>query len=132
VISTTYANLLKNNLLSAVKSKRRGHLSTGVLLQRDNVWSHTASSTAASIQNCPLSVFHIPRTLQTSHPATFMFFDHLKWRWDASLSGSTKRCSRRCTSGCTLSPKNFFSKGMRALPKRWNTCMELNGHYIDK
>jgi hypothetical protein len=108
VISTTYADLLKYNLLSAVKSKRRVHLSTGVLLQRDNARSHTASSTAASIQDCSLSVFHFPRTLQTSHPATFMFLDHSKRRWDASLSGSTKRCSRRCTSGCTLSHKNFF------------------------
>jgi hypothetical protein len=28
-------------------------------------------------------------------------------------------------------PKKFF-RGMRALPKRWNTCAELNGDYIDK
>jgi hypothetical protein len=26
----------------------------------------------------------------------------------------------------------LFSRGMRALPKRWNTCMELNGDYIEK
>jgi hypothetical protein len=74
VTSTTYADLLKNNLLPAVKSKRRGHLSTGVLLQHDNAQSHTASSTVATIQDCPLSVFHIPRTRHTSHPATFMFW----------------------------------------------------------
>jgi hypothetical protein len=108
VTSTTYANLLKSNLLPAVKSKRRGRLNTGVLLQCDGARSHTASSTAATIQDCPLSVFHIPRTRQTSHPATFMFLDHSKRRWDASLSGSTKRCSRRCTSDCTLSQNNFF------------------------
>jgi hypothetical protein len=107
VTSTTYADLLKNNLLPAVKFKRRGCLSTGVLL-RDNAQSHTASSTVATIQDCPLSVFHIPRTHQTSHPATFMFLDHSMRRWDASLSGPTKRCSRRCTGGCTLSQKNFF------------------------
>jgi histone-lysine N-methyltransferase SETMAR len=108
VTSTTYADLLKNNLLPAVKSKLRGLLNTGVLLQCDNARSHTASSTAATIQDCHLSVFHVSRTRRTSHPATFMFLDHSKRRWDASLSGSTKRCSRRCTSGCILSQKNFF------------------------
>jgi predicted nuclease with RNAse H fold len=24
-------------------------------------------------------------------------------------------------------PKEFFSRGIQALPKRWNTCMERNG-----
>jgi len=108
VTSTTYADLLKNHLHPAIKSKRRGRLSTGVLLQRDNARSHTACSTVATIQDCPLSVFHICRTRQTSTPVTFMFLDHSKRRWNASLSCSTKRCSRRCTSGCTLNQNNFF------------------------
>jgi len=28
-------------------------------------------------------------------------------------------------------PKDFFSRGMHALPKRWNTCMEHNGDYTE-
>jgi hypothetical protein len=31
-----------------------------------------------------------------------------------------------------LSAKRIFSRGIRALPKHWNTCVELNGDYIDK
>ena len=108
VTSTTYADLLKNHLRPAIKTKQRGHLSIGVLLQCDNARSHTARSTVATIQDCPLSVCHIRRTHQTSLPVTFMFLDRAKRRWEASLSGSTKRCSRRCTSGCTLSQKKFF------------------------
>jgi hypothetical protein len=30
------------------------------------------------------------------------------------------------------SQNNFFSRGIHALPKRWNTCMERNGDYIEK
>jgi hypothetical protein len=29
-------------------------------------------------------------------------------------------------------PKEFFSRGMHALPQRWNTCMERSGDYIEK
>jgi hypothetical protein len=29
-------------------------------------------------------------------------------------------------------PKEFFSKGIHAHPKRWNTCLERNGDYIEK
>ena len=28
--------------------------------------------------------------------------------------------------------KNFFSRGIHALPKRWNTCVKGNGDYIEK
>jgi len=108
VTSTMYADLLKDHLLPAIKFKIRGHLSTGVLLQHYNAWSHTARSTVVTIQVCPLSVFHICRTHQNLPPVTFMSLDRSKWQWDASLSGPTKRCSRWCTSGCTLSQKIFF------------------------
>jgi len=29
-------------------------------------------------------------------------------------------------------PKDFFSRSIHALPKRWNTCMERNGDNIEK
>jgi len=29
-------------------------------------------------------------------------------------------------------PKDFFSRGIHALPKCWNTCMERNGDYVEK
>ena len=51
VTSATYADLLKNHLRPAIKTKQRGLLSTGVLLQLDNVRSHTALSTFATIQD---------------------------------------------------------------------------------
>jgi len=51
VTSATYADLLENHLCPAIKSKRRGRLSTGVLLQHDNTRPHTARSTVATIQD---------------------------------------------------------------------------------
>jgi len=108
VTSTTYADFLKNHLLPVIKSKQCGPASTGVLLQHDISRSHSARSTAATIQVCLLSVFHIRRTRQTSPSVTFMSLYRSKKRWDASLSGPKKRCGRRCTSGSTLSHKNFF------------------------
>jgi predicted nuclease with RNAse H fold len=37
------------------------------------------------------------------------------------------------TRAAALSAKRiFFSRGIHALPKRWNTCMKGNGDYIEK
>jgi len=60
VTSTMYADL-KNHLHPAIKSKQRGLLSTGVLLQHDNARAHTARSTVATIQDLSLEcLLHPP------------------------------------------------------------------------
>jgi hypothetical protein len=43
-----------------------------------------------------------------------------------------KRCSRQCMIGCALNQKTFFSRGIHALLKRWNTCMVRNGDCVEK
>jgi hypothetical protein len=103
VTSATYTDLLKNHLLPAVKSKRHGHLSTGVLLQHDNAWPHTACSTVATIQHLSFKCLPHPPYLPDLAPSDFHVFGLLK-----EAMGPMKRCSRRCTSGCALSQKNFF------------------------
>ena len=89
VNSVTYTGLLKNHLRPTIKPKRRGLLSTGVLLQNDNARPHTARSVFATIQD--LSFEFLP------HPP-----------YSPEFSDLTKRCSRRCRIGCALSQKTFF------------------------
>ena len=60
VDSATYADL-KNHLHPAIKSKHQGLLSTGVLLQHDNAWPHTARLTVATIQDLSFKCLpHLP------------------------------------------------------------------------
>ena len=132
VNSATYAYLLKNYLRPAIKSKRGRLLSTGVLLQRD-----------CSAPYCPFNCCNNPiSVLWLSSTSAVLARPRPQWLsclWTAqrgdgtpSLSGPTKRCSRRCMSGCALSQKTFFSRGIHALPKHWNTCMVRIGDYGEK
>ena len=77
VTSAMYTDL-KNHLQPAIKSKRHGHLSTGVLLQHDNAQLHTACSTVATIQD--LSFECIPHLLYSPDLGTndFHVFGLLK------------------------------------------------------
>jgi hypothetical protein len=116
VTSTMYADLLKNHLRPAIKSKRHRHLSTGVLLQHDNARSHTAYSAVATNQDCPLSVFQIRRTRQTSTPVTFMPLDHSnKEAMGCKSFRSDEEVQRAVHEWLHSQPKEFFSRGMRAL-----------------
>ena len=108
VTSAMYADLLKNHLCPAIKTKRHGSLSTGVLLQHDNAWPILPVRLLQQSKICPSSAFHIRHNRQTLPQAIFTFLDHAKRWWVASLSGQMKRCSRRCMNGCTLSQKTCF------------------------
>jgi hypothetical protein len=59
--------------------------------------------------NCCSNPRYVLRVSSTSAVLTRPHPQWLSCCWTIqSLSGPTKRCSRRCTSGCTLSQKNFF------------------------
>jgi histone-lysine N-methyltransferase SETMAR len=87
VTSATYADLLKNHLLPAIKSKRRGLLSTGVLLQYDNARPHTARSTVATIQDLSFECHPHPSYSPDLTPSDFHVFGPLK----EALGGKTLR-----------------------------------------
>ena len=76
--SATYADLLKNHLHPAIKSKRRGFRSTGVLLQHDNARPHTARSTVATIQDLPYECHPHPLYSPELAPSDFHVFGPLK------------------------------------------------------
>jgi histone-lysine N-methyltransferase SETMAR len=78
VTSATYADLLNNHLRPAIKSKGRGLLSTGVLLQHDNAWPRTASSTVATIQDLSFECLPHPPYSPDLAPSDFHVFGPLK------------------------------------------------------
>jgi len=78
VTSATYADLLKNHLHPAIKSKQHGLLSTGVLLQYDNAQPHTACSAVATIQALSFECLpHLPYSPDLT-PGDFHVFGPLK------------------------------------------------------
>ena len=106
VNSAMYAGLLKKHLRPAIKSRQRGLLSTGVLLQHDNARPHTARSTVATIQYLSFEgLSHSPYSPDLD-PTVFHFLGPLK----EAMGGKSFRSdeSRRCMSGCTLGQKTFF------------------------
>ena len=78
VTSATYADLLNNHLHPAIKSKQRGHLSTGVLPQHDNARPHTARSTVATIEDLSFECLPHPLYSPDLAPSDFHVFGPLR------------------------------------------------------
>ena len=132
VTSATYADLLKNHLPPAIMSKRRGLLSTGVLLQHDNARPHNAVQLLQQSKICPSSVFHICCTRQTSPSSDFHIFGPLKEAMGGKSFRPDEEVQQAVHEWLHSQPKDFFSRGIHALPKCWNTWMECNGDYVEK
>jgi histone-lysine N-methyltransferase SETMAR len=132
VTSTTYEDLLNNHLHPAIKSKRRRPLSTGVLLQHDNARFHTARSTVATIQDLSFECLQHPPYSPDLAPSDFRVFGPLKEAMGGKPFRSNEEVQQAVQEWLHSQPKQYFSRGMRAFPKRCNTCMERIGDYIDK
>jgi len=75
-------------------------------------------------QSCILIVFLIHHTHKTLLQVISICLDHSKKQWVERRSVLMKRYATRCMSGCADYQKNFFSKGIYALCKRWRTCID--------
>jgi histone-lysine N-methyltransferase SETMAR len=131
VTSATYADLLKNHLRPAMKSKRRGLLCTGVLLQPDNARPHTGRSTVATIQDLSFECLPHPPYSPDLAPSNFHVFGPLKEAVGGKSFRSDEEVQQAVHEWLRSQPKDFYSRGIHALPKRWNTCMVRSGDYVE-
>ena len=112
--SAMYADL-KNHLHPVIKSKRRGLLSSGVLLQHDNARPHTARSTVATIQDLSFECLLHPPYSPDLTPSDFHFFGPLKEAMGGKYFRSDKEVQQAVNKCLRFQPKDFFSKGILAL-----------------
>lgn len=112
-----------NHLHTTTESKYHGLLSTYVLLQHNDACLHTGRSTVETIQDLSSDCFphHIFGSLKEA-----------VWG-GGDLSSLMKRWSRQYTGGYIWHQKTFFTGGIHALLKCWNTYIIVcHGDYIAK
>jgi len=108
VNSAAYVYLLKNHLRPAIKSKRRGPLSTGVFLQLDNARPHTARSTVATIQDLSFECLPHPPYSPDFAPGDCHVFGPLKEAMGSKSFRSDDEVQQAVREWLPSQPKYFF------------------------
>jgi len=103
-----YADLLNNHLHSANKTKRRGRLSTGVLLQHDNPRLHTARLTVATIQDLSFECLPHPPYSPDLALGDFHVFGPLKEAMEGKCFRSDEEVQQAVHECLRSQPKYFF------------------------
>ena len=115
VTSATYVALQKNHLRPAIKSKQRGHLSTGVLLQHDNARPHTARSTDVTIQDLSFEFLPHPPYSPDLAPSDFHVFGPIKEAMGGKTSRADEEVHQAVHKWLRCQQKEFISRGIHAL-----------------
>ena len=126
-----YANLL-DQLRTAIREKRRGKLSKGVLLQQDNAGVHTCKVAMDAAERNGYEL--IPHSAYSPDlaPSDFFLFPNLKKNIRGLHFRSDEEVVTAVEEWVNGKYPDFFSSGLMALEHRWSKCITLQGNYIEK
>ena len=121
-----YANVIKQ-LRAAIKEKRRGKLTAGVLLLHDNAPVHKSRVAQAAIRECKFEQLNHPPYSPDLAPSDCYLFRNLKshlrgtrFRDDDELKAATEAWFEDQID-------DFYFKGIDCLKEKWAKCIEVKG-----
>ena len=126
-----YANLL-DQLRTAIRGKRRGKLSKGVLLQQDNARVHTCKVAMDAVERNGYELIPYPAYSPDLAPSDFFLFPNLKMDIRGLHFRSDEEVVMAVDEWVNGKDPDFFSSGLMVLEHRWSKCITLEGNYIEK
>lgn len=130
--SAYYCDLLRNDLRTALKNRRRGKLSASPILQHDNARPHTAALTLATVQELGWTLIPHPPYSPDLAPSDYHLFSELKKPLRGKHFHTAEEMKEAVDKWVKETPADFFSYGIRSLRKRWEKCVSCAGDYIEK
>ena len=126
-----YSNLLRQ-LREAVKKKRPGKLTKGVLFHQDNAPVHKSVVAMATLHDCGFELIQHPPYSPDLAPSDFHLFPNMK----KDLAGKRYHSDDDVISAVTDffddKDETFYKSGIQALQHRWQKCVDRNGDYVEK
>ena len=125
-----YANLL-DQLRTAIREKRRGKLSKGVLLQQDNARVPTCKVAMDAVEQNGYELIPHPAYSSDLAPSNFLLFPNLK-KDIRGLHFQSDEVVTAVEEWVNGKDPDFFSSGLMADEHHWSKCITLEGNYIEK
>ena len=110
--------MLRNELRPAIRSKRRGSLTQGVLLLHDNARPHTAHFTINTIRQLNWEVLEHPAYRPDLASSDFYLFGPLKNAVRGGRFAADDEVKEAVHYWLRSQPHTFFSKGIKKLTDR--------------
>lgn len=126
-----YADLLVK-LREAIKEKRRGKITKGVLLLQDNAPVHKSRVAMETAKSLGFELLPHPPYSPDLAPSDFYLFPNMKKHLRGRVFSSDDEVISAVKVVLEGFDNNFFLTGLQMLEKRWNKCVAVEGDYIEK
>lgn len=131
ITSAVYCETMKK-LRRAIQNKRRGLLTSGVVLLHDNARPHSARRTQDLLSQFKWDVFIHPPYSPDLAPSDYHLFPHMK-KWLGSQHFDDDEDLQNAVTGWLRSQAaEFYAEGICKLVKRYDKCLNLHGDYVEK
>lgn len=131
ITAASYAITLRN-LKEAIKEKRRGKLTAGVLLLHDNAPVHTARVAKAAARACGFEEINHPPYSPDLAPSDYYLFPNLKKDLRGKRFFDDEEVKAAINAHFEEKSAEYFLEGLEKLISRSNKCIEVLGDYIEK
>lgn len=126
-----YAALLER-LREAIKEKRRGKLTKGVLLLHDNAPVHKSRIATAALDRCGFEQLEHPPYSPDLAPSDYYLFPNLKKELRGRKFHTDDEVKEAISAHFDSKEENYYFVGLEKLITRSNKCIKLKGDYIEK
>ena len=131
-ITGVYYAYLLDQLRFAIREKRRGKLSKGVLLQQDNAKVQTCKVAMDVVERNGYEFIPHPASSPDLAPSDFFSFPNLKKNIRGRHFRSDEEGATAVEEWVSGKVPDIFSSGLMALEHRWSKCITLEGNSSKK
>ena len=119
-------------LRRAIKNKRRGLLTSGVLLLHDNARPHSALQTQNLIRSFGWEQIDHPPYSPDLAPSDFHLFRYLKEFLGGKRFATDDEVKEAVVNWLSSQAADFYDLGIQKLVDCYDKCLNKNGKYVEK
>ena len=117
----------------SIQNKRRGLLTSGVVLLHDNARPHTAARTRTLLEQFRWDVFDHPPYSPDLAPSDFHLFTRMKaWLGTQTHFNTDEELIDGVNGWLSSLAAYFFEEGIHKLVPRYDKCLNRMGDYVEK
>lgn len=131
ITSAVYCETLRR-LRRAIQNKRRGMLTSGIVLIHDNARPHTAAVTQRLLQHFQWEIFDHPAYSPDLAPSDYHLFPELKQWLGGKRFQSNVELQDSVKNHLNSLADTFYEEGIGKLVHRYDKCLNLQGDYVEK
>ena len=131
-ITSAYYSKVFQNLYAAIKAKRQGKLSRGILLHQDNAPVHTSRTVSDTIKECKFEFIPHPPYSPDLAPCDYFLFPKLKKCLREKKFESDEAVMEAVDVFFSDQDKKFYKEVIEEAYHHWIKCVNLLGDYVEK